>query len=207
MSWGRSLASRRQKCYLDLASTFWWLTSVLPWSQCYDLLSYVAISLFITWRNIIDLDQAGLRCSTGIGSWDDSVSSLHHRSDSTGSCTRPGRPPLRRWHSDLRLLSAWWLFPAPKPCFWLHKRRGQVVTIQPTSTQHLQDWGDLVHFATSPASDSFCSVRLWHRCRCTCLFSSRSRHLFRLGRMFPWRYRHSLQRCARSKAYVGRSLS
>jgi len=81
--------------------------------------------------------------------------------------------PLRRWHSDLWLLSAWWLFPATEPCFWLHKRRGQVDAIQPTSTQRWQDWGDLVYFATSPASDSFCSVRRWHRYHCACLFNSR----------------------------------
>jgi len=89
--------------------------------------------------------------------------------------------PLCRWHSNLRLLSAWWLFPATEPCFWLHKRRGQVDVIQPTSTPRWQDWGDLVHFAMSPASDSFCSVRRWHWCRCACHFSSRSGYLNRLG--------------------------
>jgi len=55
------------------------------------------------WRNIIDLDQAGLRCSTAIGSWAASVSSLHRRAASTGSCT--AATSIRRRHSDLRLLS------------------------------------------------------------------------------------------------------
>jgi len=163
-----TLLCRQKKSY-GLGSRAW-LVPVLPqWS----------IPVCLLWRNIIDLDQAGLRCSTGTFCYD-SVTSLHRRFALTGSCTRPGPPPLRRWHSDLRLLSAWWLFPAPEPCFQQHKRRGQVDAIQPTSTQCWQDWGDLVHFTTSPGSDSFCSDCHWHRCHCACLFSSRSGHLYQL---------------------------
>jgi len=65
----------------------------------------LSISFCSLWRNIID--QAVLRCPTWIGSWADSVSSVHRRSDSTGSCTRPGPPLLRRRHANIRLLSAW----------------------------------------------------------------------------------------------------
>jgi len=50
-----------------------------PRTRLVPVLRQWSIPVFSLWRNIIDLDQAGLRCPTGIGSWADSVSSLQRK--------------------------------------------------------------------------------------------------------------------------------
>ena len=114
---------------------------------------------------------------TGFRSWTDPVSPLHGWFAAVDSCTSSAPPPLRWWHSNLWKLSSWRHLEPAEPCISLHRWLSWVDAIQPTSAEHWQDRGDLVHCSQVSASDSNWFVCCQLRCRHTSFVRARSRNI------------------------------
>ena len=71
------------------------LTVSRPCTRLVPVLSQRSVSVCPLWWKLVDSNSADMWSPTRIGPWTDSLSVIHGKLASTGSCTWFGTPPLR----------------------------------------------------------------------------------------------------------------